>query len=434
MKKLMISLALVFVFLSFTSTASFAAQWYRGNLHMHSYWSDGGVFPEEAVSLYRDAGYNFVCLSDHNGAQSNEARYREISEKGKRMVRPSSIERFQKRYPNYPVEIQKRVVDGVEKEFVRLKTFKEFQKLVEIPDRFIVIPGFEPSGGAKNGKQVHSNIINTEGAFPFESLEDEHKTMDAVCKRAELLRRGREKETIFFLNHPDWIYYDVVPEMIIKRPDYRFFEVINCGPNFPGPKCAWTTDKFWDVVNAHRAEDGGTLLYGIGSDDTHGYNHFYDNPKNSGDGYIMVRAEKLTTANIIEAMYRGDFYVSNGVRLKDIQFDKATKTLTVEVDAKEGVEYTINFIGTKKGFDRKTTTFEEPASKTATKKVKPARTFSIYSDEIGQTLKSVKATSASFKMTDDLLYVRAKIVSNKTPVRIVRGKPLTETAWTQPVR
>ena len=434
MKKLIILLVLTFGLLTLSSSTSSAAQWYRGNLHMHSYWSDGGVFPEEAVSLYRDAGYNFVCLSDHNGAQSDKARYREISEKGKRMVRPSSLERFQKRYPNYPVEIQKKMVDGVEKEFVRLKTFQEFKKLVEIPDRFIVIPGFEPSGGAKNGVQVHSNIINTEDAFPFESLEDEHKTMDAVCKRAGILRRGREKDTIFFLNHPDWIYYDILPEMIIKRSDYQFFEVINCGPNFPGPEKAWTTDKFWDVVNAWRAEDGGQLLYGVGSDDTHGYNHFYDNPENSGDGYIMVRAEKLTTKNIIDAMYRGDFYVSNGVRLKDVRFDKATRTLTVEVDAKEGVEYTINFIGTKKGFDRKKTTFKEQAGKEDGKKKKPARTFPVYSDEIGQTLQSVKGTSASFKMTDDLLYVRAKIVSNKAPVRVVRGKPATETAWTQPVR
>lgn len=434
MKKMILLSILTLALMAMLSPTTFAAEWYRGNLHMHSYWSDGGVFPEEAVSLYRDAGYNFVCLSDHNGAQSDPNRLREISDKGKRMVRPSSIERFQKRYPNYPVEIQKKTVKGVEKEFVRLKTYKEFKKLVEIPGRFIVIPGFEPSGGAKNGVQVHSNVINTEEAFPFPSLEDVHKTMDAVCKQTKALRQGREKETIFFLNHPDWIYYDIQPEMIIGRSDYQFFEVINCGPNMPGPKKAWTTDKFWDVVNSWRAEDGGQLLYGVGSDDTHGYNHFYDNPKNSGDGYIMVRAEKLETQAIIDAMYRGDFYVSNGVRLKDIKFDKKERTLTVEVDAQEGVQYTINFIGTKKGFDRNKTTFNERSIKMPNKKTKPARTFPVYSEEIGQTLKSVNATKATFKMTDDLLYVRAKIVSDKAPVRVTRGKPATETAWTQPVR
>lgn len=424
---------LTLVLLAIFSVATDAAEWYRGNLHMHSYWSDGSAFPEEAVSLYRDAGYNFVCLSDHNAAQNDPARLREISDKG-RTVRPSSIERFQKRYPNYPVEIQKKTIKSVEKEFVRLKTYKEFKKLVEIPGRFIVLPGFEPSGGAKNGVQVHSNVINTEEAFPFESLEDEHKTMDAVCKRTGDLRKGHEKETIFILNHPDWIYYDIQPEMIIGRSDYQFFEVINCGPNMTGPKNAWTTDKFWDVVNAWRAEDGGQLLYGVGSDDTHGYNHFYDNPKNSGDGYIMVRAEKLEKQAIIDAMYRGDFYVSNGVRLKDINFDKKTRTLTVEVDAQKDVQYTINFIGTKKGFDRQKTSVSERSVKMPNKQTKPARTFPVYSDEIGQTLKSVNATRASFKMTDDLLYIRAKIVSDKAPVRIVRGKPAVETAWTQPVR
>ncbi len=433
MKKFLVTLVLAFGLILILNTLVSAAEWYRGNLHMHSYWSDGSAFPEEAVSLYRDAGYNFVCLSDHNGDQSNPARFREIAEKGSQIVRPSLLERFKKRYPDYPVDIQKKTVDGIEKEFVRLKTFKEFKKLVEIPNRFIVIPGFEPSGGAKNGVQVHANIINTEKAFPFESLEDEFKTMDATCRHAKELRNGREKETIFFLNHPDWIYYDIHPEMIVKRSDFQFFEVINCGPNMPGPAKAWTTDKFWDVVNAWRSEDGGQLLYGVASDDTHGYNHFYEKPEVSGDGYIMVRAEKLETQAIIEAMYRGDFYASNGVRLKDVRFDKNSRTLTVDVDAEKGVEYTINFIGTKKGFDRTKTTFMESAEDLKAKKA-PARIFPVYSEGIGETLKSVKGTSASFKMTDDLLYIRAKIVSNKAPVWKVRGKPAMETAWTQPVR
>ena len=37
----------------------------RGNLHCHSNRSDGLVEPEEVVGAYRDAGYDFICLSDH---------------------------------------------------------------------------------------------------------------------------------------------------------------------------------------------------------------------------------------------------------------------------------------------------------------------------------------------------------------------------------
>ena len=32
-------------------------RWYKGNLHMHTFWSDGKAFPEEAVAWYKSRGY-----------------------------------------------------------------------------------------------------------------------------------------------------------------------------------------------------------------------------------------------------------------------------------------------------------------------------------------------------------------------------------------
>ncbi len=40
-------------------------RFYKGNLHGHSTNSDGVMAPAEAVGHYRDAGYDFVALSDH---------------------------------------------------------------------------------------------------------------------------------------------------------------------------------------------------------------------------------------------------------------------------------------------------------------------------------------------------------------------------------
>jgi len=42
---------------------------FRGNLHCHSNRSDGQIEPEEVVGAYRDAGYDFICLSDHFEAE-----------------------------------------------------------------------------------------------------------------------------------------------------------------------------------------------------------------------------------------------------------------------------------------------------------------------------------------------------------------------------
>ena len=38
---------------------------YRGNLHGHCTDSDGRNETAEVVRLYREAGYDFTCLSDH---------------------------------------------------------------------------------------------------------------------------------------------------------------------------------------------------------------------------------------------------------------------------------------------------------------------------------------------------------------------------------
>jgi hypothetical protein len=44
-------------------------RFFCGNLHCHSNRSDGLVEPEEVVAAYRDAGYDFICLSDHFEAE-----------------------------------------------------------------------------------------------------------------------------------------------------------------------------------------------------------------------------------------------------------------------------------------------------------------------------------------------------------------------------
>lgn len=38
---------------------------FRGNLHCHSTGSDGDMSPERVCHFYREAGYDFICLSDH---------------------------------------------------------------------------------------------------------------------------------------------------------------------------------------------------------------------------------------------------------------------------------------------------------------------------------------------------------------------------------
>ncbi|HKC84744.1 MAG TPA: hypothetical protein VKG02_02145, partial [Blastocatellia bacterium] len=41
-------------------------RWYKGNTHTHTVNSDGDSTPDEVVRWYREHGYNFLVLSDHN--------------------------------------------------------------------------------------------------------------------------------------------------------------------------------------------------------------------------------------------------------------------------------------------------------------------------------------------------------------------------------
>ncbi|MFT4566484.1 MAG: hypothetical protein ACI9FN_001445, partial [Saprospiraceae bacterium] len=121
---------------------------------------------------------------------------------------------------------------------------------------------------------------------------------------------------------------------------------------------------------------------------------------NAGRGWIEVRADALNPRSLMEAMESGDFYSSTGVELKELEFN--SNKLSIEVEEETGITYEISFIGCKKG-------------KTAP-----------------EEFLSVDGTKASFELTDDIQFVRSKIVSSKLHSNPIEDL-IYETAWTQPV-
>src|SRR5688572_20943006 len=47
--------------------------WYKGNTHTHTLNSDGDSTPDDVVRWYREHGYHFLVLTDHNFLTSIEA-------------------------------------------------------------------------------------------------------------------------------------------------------------------------------------------------------------------------------------------------------------------------------------------------------------------------------------------------------------------------
>ena len=79
-----------------TTLFAYSQNWYRGNLHAHSYWSDGNTFPELAMYAYKANGYQFLCLSDHNAFQTDTNAWKEIKDSKSNI--PANIELMEKTF------------------------------------------------------------------------------------------------------------------------------------------------------------------------------------------------------------------------------------------------------------------------------------------------------------------------------------------------
>src|SRR5262245_8867678 len=134
-----------------------AARWWKGNLHTHTFWSDGDDFPEMVAEWYRSRDYNFLALSDHN-VLSQGMRWMKVADVTKRGG-DSVIKKYEDRFG--PDWVQTRGA-GAELEY-RLKPLDEFRALVEERGQFIMIPSEEISDRAE-GVPVHINATNIKDA------------------------------------------------------------------------------------------------------------------------------------------------------------------------------------------------------------------------------------------------------------------------------
>ena len=386
---------------------------------MHSKWSDGNVMPEDAVGWYRDHGYQFVCLSDHQILQSDTNVWLEV---GSKRLSREQAEHYLKAHSD-SAEVKK----TGDKEQVRLKTIGELKKLFDRTGTFLMIPGHELNR-VVGGFQTHMNAINVHDTIPYRYGATPLETFQRIENAVRVWGDEEQVPTLSMLNHPTWPYFDIKPEVLIALPQVRFFEVCNAdgGPVHPAHPEWYSAEKFWDIVNAFRVEDGYAAVYATATDDTHNYTDLQRGAR-PGEGWVCVRADRLEPAVLVQAMYRGDFYASTGVALADVAFDAAAGTLKVAVAPEEGVTYTIRFTTTLAGFDRATALFEDPAQGK-----KPARAGIRYSDSIGKTVKTVAGAEAVYTLLPDDLYVRATVTSSRKASNRVNNEPEFDTAWTQP--
>jgi hypothetical protein len=298
--------------------------WVKGNTHTHTTNSDGDTAPEAVAEWYKSHGYNFLVLSDHN-----------------RLTDPAKYD-------------------------------------ADTTDSFILIPGDEVSGDFQK-HPVHVNGLGVSSPLKYVSGEN---LVDTIQKNIDLVLADKG---IAHVNHPNFGWgFDHRELLAVKR--YNLLEIFNGHPQVhnSGDIAHISVEQIWDVLLSE-----GRDIYGMAVDDAHHFQgEFAAARANPGRGWLMVKVDKLTPADVLNNIRTGNFYASTGVQLADYSVDGSN--VAIAVKAAEGMTYTIRFIG-----------------------------------KHGQILQETDGASASYKLSKVAhgSYVRGKVIASNGTV-----------AWTQPVR
>jgi hypothetical protein len=380
-------------------------RWFRGNLHTHSFWSDGDDFPEMIVAWYKDHGYHFLGLSDHNILSDGE-KWLDAGPDAKAAV-AKALPKYRERFGAWVEETA-----GKAGSRVRLKPLSEFRALFDEPGKFLLVQSEEITDKLEN-LPIHLNATNLRDLIKPQGgnsvLEVMQNNVNAVI--AERQRTGRP--ILVHLNHPNYGWAVTADELAQVKGE-RFFEVFNGHPGVRnyGDETHAGTERMWDLVLAARlTQPDGEVLYGLATDDSHNYHEFGLKKVNPGRGWVVVRARHLTPDSIIAAMERGDFYASTGVRMSEVEVEGDGVCLAI--DGELGVTYRTEFIGTLAAND--------------------AERAKVKLEDIGRVLAVSNEMTPEYKFTGRELYVRARVTSSKPhPNPYAEGD--FETAWIQPVR
>lgn len=373
--------------------------WYKGNTHTHSLWSDGNDFPEMITGWYKDQGYDFLALSDHNILSRGE-KWMSVAgvEKRRKQEGTATMEKYRKRFGEEWVEIR----GEAGKEEVRLKTLAEIRPKFEEEGKFLLIEAEEISDRYK-GHHVHINAINLDEVIQPQHGDSVVETMRNNLRAVEEQAKRLDRPILAHVNHPNF-HWSITPQELAEVVEDQFFEVYNGHPgiNHQGDKDRPSDEEIWDIANALRIMvHDAPPLFGVATDDSHYYHGGNVSP---GRGWVMVRSEKLEAGALIEAMERGDFYASSGVTLEDVGYDSGTQTHRLQIEGVEGLTYETRFVGTRKSSP----------------------------ENAGEIFATVSGVDASYQIKGDELYVRAVVTSSRAHPN-PSYKEQREQAWTQPV-
>jgi hypothetical protein len=244
--------------------------------------SDGDSTPHEVTTWYREHGYNFLVLTDHN----------------------------------------------------HLTDITGLNAIHAAKDRFLLITGEEVSD-RYGQKPIHMNAFN-----PERLVDAQHG--DSVASTIQNnVTEIKKAKGIPSLNHPNFHWAITIQDMLAVK-GLGLFEVYNGHPmvNNDGGGGFASLDEMWDALLT-----AGQRLYGIAVDDAHQFKVFGKEHSNPGHGWIQVRADTLSSPSILAAIEAGEFYATTGVKLSNLSISPTEYRVEIAPDEKWEEKSTTYFIG-----------------------------------------------------------------------------------------
>ena len=131
------------------------------------------------------------------------------------------------------------------------------------------------------------------------------------------------------INHPNFRWALNEKDLVQVRGAH-FIEVFNGNYNTHnyGGGGKKSVEEMWDEMLSKKIK-----IWGVAVDDSHHFKEeFAPHRHNPGRGWVEVFAKNLSEKNILDSMRNGNFYFSNGVKFKNIKFNKEKIELSIAGD------------------------------------------------------------------------------------------------------
>ncbi len=236
----------------------------KGNIHTHTNLSDGDHPPDQVYAWYRERGYSFLAITDHNNL-TEPSRFRALERK----------------------------------------------------KRFVMITGEEVTmRGA--GKQVHVNALCTKRTIGGKSFDTQRQAL------AWAVHEVAEQGGVALVNHPNWDWALTADDL----PAARGAQLLEIASGHPyvhtlGDAEHLSHEAIWDA-----ALGAGLDFAGVAVDDAHIYGaRAPDNAARPGRAWIQVFAPEPSRDAICDALAHRRLYASTGVTLRRIVVKDDTYTV-----------------------------------------------------------------------------------------------------------